>query len=75
MIYVSQGKMHGLFPSSNSFGTPSSTTSGTPSGIASDTPSYTKTVGKLAVVILAAYDGKIGDMGFSHARGLQLLIS
>jgi hypothetical protein len=52
---------------------PSGTASGTPSDTASDTPSCTKTVGELAVFISMACDGKIDDMGFSCARGLQLL--
>jgi hypothetical protein len=64
----------GVFPSSSSSGTPSGTASGTPSDTTS-LASNTKNMGELAVVISAACAGRIGDMGFVHPRGLQLLSS
>jgi hypothetical protein len=45
------------------------------SGTPSDTPSCTKMMGDLAVMVLAASDGQIREMGFSHAHALQLLNS
>jgi hypothetical protein len=60
-----------VFASRTESGTPSDTQYCTPSG----TPSCTKTMGDLAVMVLAASDGRIRDMGFSRACGLQLLNS
>jgi hypothetical protein len=60
-----------IFPSNSPFGT----ASGTSSGTKSDTSSSTWSMGELAVAVLAACAGRIGEMGFSHPRGLQLLIS
>jgi hypothetical protein len=49
--------------------------SDTQSGTLSGTPSYTKTMDDLAVMVLVTSDGRIRDMIFSHAHGLQLLNS
>jgi hypothetical protein len=56
-------------------GTPSDTQSSTPSNTPSDTPFCTKMMGDLAVMVLSASDGRIRDMGFACAHGLQLLNS
>jgi len=58
-----------VFASDTSFGTPSGTQYGTPF----DTMSCTKTMGDLVVSISMANDGGIINMGFSCARGIQLL--
>jgi hypothetical protein len=63
-------KLHGIFPSNNSFGTPSDNASNTPSGTASNAPSCTKTIGELVVIISTTYDGKINNQVFFRARGL-----
>jgi hypothetical protein len=55
--------------------TPSSTRSGTRSDTLSSTAYCTKMEGDLAVMVLAASDGKIGHVGFVHACPLQLLSS
>jgi len=56
-------------------GTQSDTPSGTQSGTPFDTPSGTKMMGDFAVMVLAASDGRIKNMGFSRARPLKLLNS
>jgi hypothetical protein len=53
----------------------SGTQSGTPSSTQSGTPSCTKTVGDLKIMVLVSSDGRMRDMGFDHACGLQLLNS
>jgi hypothetical protein len=58
--------LQGVFPSSSVSSTPSSTAFGTSSGTTSNTVSCTWSVSELAVVILAACVGRIGDMGFVH---------
>jgi hypothetical protein len=62
-----------VFSSDTQSSTPFDTQSGTPSDTLSSTPSCTKTMGDLAVMVLVASDGRIKYMGFSRARGLQLL--
>jgi hypothetical protein len=54
-------------------GTPFSTQFGTPSDTLSVTPSCTKTMGDLEVIISTTSNGRIRDMDFLCARGLQLL--
>jgi hypothetical protein len=49
--------------------------SDTQSGTQSDTPSYTKMMGDLAVMVLAANGGRIRNMGFVRVFPLQLLNS
>jgi hypothetical protein len=56
-------------------GTQSNTPSGTQSSTRSGTPSCTKMMGDLAVMVLAASDGRIRNMGFARACPLQLLNS
>jgi hypothetical protein len=67
--------MHHVSTSGTQSDTPSSTQSGTWSDTPSNTSSYTKTMGDLAVMVLAASGGRIRDMGFSRAYPLHLLNS
>jgi hypothetical protein len=68
-------KSHHVSASGTQSGTPSSTRSGTSPTLRPTPLSYTKTVGDLAVMVLAASDGKIRNMGFARAYPLQLLNS
>jgi hypothetical protein len=67
--------MHYVSASDTQSDTHSSTRSGTRSDTPSSTAYCTKTEGDLAVMVLAASDGRIGNVGFVHPYPLQLLNS
>jgi hypothetical protein len=67
-------KMNYVSISDTRSGTPSIGSS-TQSGTLSSTVYCTKTEGDLAVMVLAASDGRIGNVGFFHACPLHLLRS
>jgi hypothetical protein len=67
IFWCHREKLQHVFASDIQFGTPSDTQSGTPSDTPSNTPSCTKTMGDLAVMVLAASGGRIRNMGFARA--------
>jgi hypothetical protein len=73
VFWCYRAKTHHVSASGTQSDTPSSTRSGTRSDTLSSTAYCTKTEGDLAVMVLAASDGRIRNMGFVRACPLQLL--
>jgi hypothetical protein len=74
VMCVTRKKSQLVFTSDTLSSAPTDTQSDNPSGTLSGTLFCTKIMGDLVVIISAANDGRIRDMGFLRVHGLQLLI-